>query len=193
MPQGAEDLASQWRSRSDASILSDIRAAGVVHHNNESITAYNPPPATKIAAPGGWLATTDSRSRILLYMNIKAQTLPVLLRGLDVTDDDAQDVPPPPPPPSQEAVQTISPLAHIRAGAYTTPTFIVHGTLDDLIPWQQAQRTHAALWEGGVDAELAIVTGAAHLFDAHPGHEERGEEVAAVRKAYEWLAHVVGL
>lgn len=39
-------------------------------------------------------------------------------------------------------------------------------TKDDLIPWQQAQRTYETLCESGVEAELGVVKGAIHLFDA---------------------------
>ena len=142
------------------------------------ITAYNPSPSS--CALGGWLAPNDPRSRICLHMNWKGQTLPILVNGLRHRTNHL-------PSPTREQIQAISPLAQIRHGAYRTPTFIVHGTRDDLIPYQQAQRTYETLRERKVEAEVRIVEGAVHLFDLGRGLE-RDEGVArAVRDGYMFL------
>lgn len=150
---------------------------------NSPITAYNPPPSRR--ALGGWLAPEDPRSRICLHMNWKGQTLPVLLNGLDPANCDEGSLL---THPTADQIRAVSPLAQIRKGTYRTPTFIVHGTRDDLIPWQQAQRTYKALCEHGVEAELKIVEGGIHLFDAGKGFERDEEAAKAVREGYEFLA-----
>lgn len=66
------------------------------------------------------------------------------------------------PQPSLEKIRAVSPMAHIRAGNYNTPTFLIHGTADDLIPWQQSQGTYEAMVEKGIPVELALVEGARH-------------------------------
>ena len=149
------------------------------------ITAYNPPASTH--ALGGWMAPEDARSRICLHMNWKAQTLPVLLNGLKPSKHNHSM----PSPWTAEQVRAISPLAQIRADTYWTPTFIVHGTHDDLIPWQQTQRTYEALRARGVRAEIRVVEGGVHLFDVYKGFERDEEAARAVEEGYEFLREVV--
>jgi acetyl esterase/lipase len=72
------------------------------------------------------------------------------------------------PQPAQEKILTVSPLAQIVRGNYCTPTFVIHGTNDDLIvliPWQQSQRTYDTLTERGIIAGLELVQGAPHICD----------------------------
>lgn len=98
------------------------------------ITGYDIP-STKRAL-GGWLTREDARSRLALHLNKHGRTLHVLLGG---------------------------PLAQIRAGNYVAPTFLIHPRDDDLIPWQQAERTWQRLrdWKT-VDAELRLVENVPH-------------------------------
>ncbi|KAG8166479.1 hypothetical protein KVR01_002168 [Diaporthe batatas] len=150
------------------------------------ITKYNVAPNKK--ALGGWLAPSDQRSRLALYMNCSGRTLNVLLGGLDKNTRKE------PAAPSQADIVAVSPLAQIRAGNHTTPTFILHPRADDLIPWQQAQRTWDALQEAHVDAELRIVEGVGHLFDL--GGLQRVRNAAAkqaVIDGYDFLCRHVGL
>ena len=107
----------------------------------QPITAYNPPSASR--AVGGWMTTKDSRSRIVLYMNWKGKTLPVLINGLTSKGENA-DTKRRTLAPTVQQIQSISPMAQIREATYKTPTFLIHGTRDDLIPWRQVQRTHEA-------------------------------------------------
>lgn len=155
--------------------------------NEKPITGYNVPAGTR--ALGGWMSPTDPRSRIAMHMNWKGQTLPVLLNGLTRGENDLDNL----PAPTKQQVQSISPLAQIRAGRYKTPTFIVHGTRDDLIPWEQARRTYDELIDAGVPAEARIVQGAVHLFDIYDGYEEDEGAKRAVRQGYEFLMAHVGL
>lgn len=155
--------------------------------NEKPVTGYNVPAGTR--ALGGWMSPTDPRSRIAMHMNWKGQTLPVLLNGLMRGENDLDNL----PAPTKQQVQSISPLAQIRAGRYKTPTFIVHGTRDDLIPWEQARRTYDELIDAGVPAEARIAQGAVHLFDVYDGYEEDEGAKRAVRQGYEFLMAHVGL
>ncbi|RAK98984.1 uncharacterized protein BO80DRAFT_411067 [Aspergillus ibericus CBS 121593] len=155
------------------------------------ITGYQVPP--KQRAVGGWMAPEDPRSRIVLHMNWTGQCLPVLLRGLPapgaaLSAEQKQALLDQPQPTVQE-IQSISPYAQIRQGQYTTPTVVVHGTEDDLIPWGQSQRTVEALQQQGVRAELVLVQDKIHLFDLYPDVDGVGG--VAVRKAYEFLGREV--
>ena len=91
------------------------------------------------------------------------------------------------PVPTLEEIQAVSPLAQIRNGHYKTPTFIIHGTLDDLIPVEQAQRTSQELVTKGVEVQLRVVDKAVHLFDIYPGFEKDQAASRAVEDGYEFL------
>lgn len=155
------------------------------------ITGYNLPLRAGTRT-GGWMAPEDARSRIALYMNWKGRCLNVLLGGVGGIERPgskfAKFFKPTP-----EQIREISPLAQIRRRAYKTPTFIIHGTLDDLIPWQQAQRTADLLAEGGTDSEIRIVEGAIHLFDIYGEYWRNENQRRAVEEGYEFLRRRIGL
>jgi acetyl esterase/lipase len=154
---------------------------------DKPITSYNP--KTTLRAVGGWMAPSDPRSQIVLHMNWKGQALPVLYHGLNPKL--RSDSNPKLPDLTSEQIQSFSPLAQIRGRKYKSPTFIVHGTQDDLIPWEQAQRTYKGLVQSGVEAELRIIDGGVHLFDIYPKYEENAEAAQAVKDVYRFLqAHV---
>ncbi|THC96047.1 hypothetical protein EYZ11_004468 [Aspergillus tanneri] len=155
---------------------------------DKAITAYNPPRTKR--ALGGWMAPSDPRSRIALHMNWKGHTLPILLNGLSPRHDAQSSVDL--PEPTREQIQSVSPLAQIRHGAYTTPTFIIHGTKDDLIPWQQAVRTFEALRQRDVTADLRILNRAVHLFDLYPSYADDPQAANAIQDGYEFLRRHVG-
>ena len=165
---------------------------------DEPILAYNISP--KRYALGGWLAPSDARSRLAIYMNTHGRTLHVLLgecsalnsssksRKQSLIDDQQKQVLPP------ERIIAASPLAQIRAGNYAAvPTFLIHPRKDDLIPWQQAERTWQALKNRGVaDAELRIVEDVPHLFDVYPQHYRVDQAaVDAIEEGYRFLCKYV--
>lgn len=143
---------------------------------------------------------SDPRARIVLHMNWKAQTLPVVIGGLcsrnrpvscgsssgtftrgKITDWNALPMPP------VEEIRRCSPLAQVRQGNYTTPTFLVHGTADDLIPWQQSYRTVEEMRARGVDAQLVLVPEGPHVCDT--SHDPDSPGWKAVLEAYSWLGY----
>lgn len=135
-------------------------------------------------------------------MNWKAQTLPVIIEGLPsrarlensgpdprflTKDSDEVDISywnALPQPPNEE-IRRCSPLAQVRQGNYATPTFLVHGTADDLIPWQQSSRTAEAMKTHGVEVRLILVPGAPHICDGSRDPQSAGWQ--AVLEAYKWL------
>lgn len=133
---------------------------------------------------------TDSRSRIILHMNWKAQTLPIIIEGLpsrrlagsrrpEITDWNTL------PQPSTEEVRRCSLLAQVKNGRYQTSTFLIHGTGDDLIPWQQSSRTAEEMRARGIDVSLVLVPEAPHICDA--SRDQSSEGWLAVLNAYRWL------
>lgn len=70
-------------------------------------------------------------------------------------------------PPSQSTIRSISPLARALQGDYAVPTFIIHGTEDEVAPFTAAKRFVDAqhLRNPAVACELLAVPGAKHLFD----------------------------
>ncbi|TQN64931.1 Methylphloroacetophenone synthase, partial [Colletotrichum shisoi] len=137
------------------------------------LEAVQDEPITNYGIIGAWEPLSDPRirgdprARIVLHMNWKAQTLPVVIGGLpsrslasgerpEIQDWNALRQPP------IEEVRRCSPLAQVRSGSYATPTFMVHGTADDLIPWRQSFRTVEEMKTRGVDAQLVLVPEGPH-------------------------------
>lgn len=75
---------------------------------------------------------------------------------------------------STSQIVEISPLAQTRAGKYHVPTFILHGTEDDVVPVSQSVEFEDALREQGVASGILVVEGKKHLYDLFlkPGTEE---------------------
>ncbi|KAK0726776.1 hypothetical protein B0T26DRAFT_763988 [Lasiosphaeria miniovina] len=166
--------------------------------HDKPITAYNVPAERR--AVGGWLDAVDPRSRIALHMNWRGQALPVLLDGLPTrqalagggaSDEDKNRNWHHRPQPDAARVAEVSPYAQIVKGAYRTPTFVVHGTADDLVPWQHSVQIKEALTARDVPAGAAIVEGAVHLFDLYRDGDGKGWD--AVCEGYEFLCRQVGL
>lgn len=151
------------------------------------ITGYKISPKHK--STGGWMSLEDPRSRIVLHMNWHGQALPVLLHGLPSRKTQGAGAETERwqsrEQPSEEEIVSISPLAQIRLGSYRTPTFLVHGTRDDLIPWRQSQMTYDALTSKGVNAGINILDDAIHLFDLH--RDPDGKGWLAVQEGYDFL------
>lgn len=147
------------------------------------------------------MSTQDARARIPLHMNWSMQTLPILLGALSSKEkarrqhlsqrsgsplaphDGRARLPMPPTP----RIEAISPLTQIKAGNYHTPTYFLHGSEDDFIPWQENQRTYDELVKRGIPAGISIVQGGGHMFEmlGVPKNVERGWQ--AVLDGYNFL------
>lgn len=66
----------------------------------------------------------------------------------------------------------------------------MHGTTDELIPWQRPRRIWQELVDRGISAGLALVEGAPHYYDtsSDPG----SPDWKAVLQGYGFLAREVG-
>ncbi|KAF2867263.1 BcPKS19, polyketide synthase [Massariosphaeria phaeospora] len=167
------------------------------------LEAVQDEPITNYTAVGAWEPLSDPRIRsdprchIVLHMNWKAQTLPIIVSGLPsrsvasaaVKSGDVPDWKALAQPDTAQIV-AVSPRAHIVRGEYETPTFLVHGTADDLIPWQQSQETYRALRERGIQSGLALVEGGPHVCDSSSDAES--ESWKATLRGYEFICSVVG-
>lgn len=155
---------------------------------DKPITAYNP--SRKVRPKGGWMAPNDPRSLITLHMNWKGQTLQFLLskwkHGKDSKEFNGE-----PARPTESEVKAISPLAQIRDNNYKSPTFLIHGTLDDLIPYEQSLRTHRQLNAKGVAAEIRVLEDELHLFDIYPGYSKNLRALQTVEDGYKFLRKYV--
>ncbi|KAL4961544.1 uncharacterized protein BDV14DRAFT_203730 [Aspergillus stella-maris] len=161
------------------------------------ITAYNVPPSKR--ATGGWMCPSDPRSRIILHMNWRGQMVAVLANGLpskttaqkqNLSGDEIKSLAHLPQP-SREQIVQFSPLAHIVKGEIRSPTYLVHGTEDDLIPWEQSQRTYEALVSAGVDAGISVLQGQPHLFDLFSDGDGRKWE--KILEAFEFVFRHLGV
>ncbi|KAF2964213.1 hypothetical protein GQX73_g9357 [Xylaria multiplex] len=169
---------SEAYSQDEFDILESVRHA--------PITAYNPP--RELVAAGGWMTPKDARSRLVLHMNWRGQTLPVLFNGLPpsetVLETERSEFARMEQPPKENIIKA-SPYSQIVRGNYKSPTYIVFGMKDDLIPWQQAQQTADALKEAGVESGITLVPDQPHLFDMF--RDPDGKRWEAVLDGYRFL------
>jgi acetyl esterase/lipase len=72
-----------------------------------------------------------------------------------------------------EQLRAASPVAHIAAGA---PSFlIIHGTSDETVPYEQAERLHRALLTEGADTKLLPIAGGHHNLRRDPHARYEGQ------------------
>ncbi len=123
----------------------------------------------------GFLQPGDPRSELVLSLFKDGNGLSLLLNGFG----SSKSV-------TKTQIQSISPIAQIRNGAYRTPTFIIHGNRDEVVPHTMGVHFIKALKESGVDAEVVVVPMARHIFDLKlkPG-DKLWEEY--IRPGYEFL------
>ena len=120
---------------------------------------------------------TPPSSELVLSLFEEGVGLPILLKGLpDPTT---------PPyewfvPPSPAQVAAVSPLAQLRRGAYEVPTFIIHGTHDQVAPFACAERFVAELREKNILHGFLPLQGVDHIHDLklRPGSREWETQVA---------------
>lgn len=90
-----------------------------------------------------------------------------------------------------EEIQVVSPRYQILAGLYRTPTFLIHGAFDDLVPFAQTESTHSALVTSGEQAKIKVVQEAVHLSDLYPASHSGQQSINAVADGYKFLkSHV---
>ena len=86
----------------------------------------------------GGMQRGDPRSELVLATFNSRDHFQILLQGFD---------PPPPGSPTMKhnIATDISPLAQVRKGVYRTPTLVLHGRKDTVVPVEQSCRFVNAL------------------------------------------------
>ncbi|KAF7944492.1 hypothetical protein EAE96_010883 [Botrytis aclada] len=114
----------------------------------------------------GWVRPGDPRSELVLSLFKEGNGLSIMLNG--ISDDDWCRKPDP------ERVAFISPMAQLRSGIYTTPTFLIHGEDDEVVPFHTAKNFVTALDERGVRSGFLGVSCAKHIHDLNlrPGMKQ---------------------
>ncbi|KAL9046401.1 MAG: hypothetical protein Q9214_000753 [Letrouitia sp. 1 TL-2023] len=134
------------------------------------ITNYSTLPASTDRSHLGWIRPGDPRSELVLSLFKEGNGLPLLLNGIRPSASSAS----PYSPPSPERIASISPLAQVRNGTYTTPTCLIHGTRDEIVPFETAEAFLKAMQEAGVKGRLGIVEGARHIHDLRLKENDEG-------------------
>jgi hypothetical protein len=148
-----------------------LRGAEVKGERYALLEGVHDSPITNYDEVGAWelfdnpRVKTDPRFRLILHLNWKAQTLPVIIGGfpsksaLSSSSKSVTDVM------HQPQLQQCSPRAQIVKRNYKTPTFFTHGTDDGMTPWQMTQGTYETLSESGEQTGVELVSGAGHICD----------------------------
>lgn len=125
----------------------------------------------------GWVRPNDPRSVFILRQFVEGHGVQDMLHDLH---DDWEKLP------AEEKVTAASPMARVTNGTYTTPTYLIHGDEDEVIPYRETFAFSDALQATGVESELLKVPGAKHLFDlqSKPGSREWEDGVGP---GYEFL------
>jgi pimeloyl-ACP methyl ester carboxylesterase len=147
-------------------ILANLPRTPITHHGS------NPSDETHL----GFLKSDDIRSELLLHVFKKGIGLPLLLNYLpEKEDNDTEYL----VAPSAERVAAISSLAQLRRGNYNIPTFIIHGSQDEIAPFTAAKRLVEEMGKRGVKHGFLRLN-AGHVFDVnvHPGTAIWEEQIA---------------
>ncbi|MCJ1386179.1 hypothetical protein MMC17_009305 [Xylographa soralifera] len=135
------------------------------------ITSYAATASATDSSNLGWVRPGDPRSELVLSLFKEGHGLPLLLNGIHPPAGTSWSTPPPAP-----LIASISPIAHVRRGTYTTPTFLIHSTEDEIVPFQTAVAFARVLKEKGVRGGLAEVKAKGHIHDLKLREGEVGWE-----------------
>ena len=83
-------------------------------------------------------------------------------------------------------------MAHLRNGTYAVPTFLIHGTEDEIVPYQTAVMFVDAMRAKGIRTGLATVKGARHIHDLKLNEGDEGW-YEGVGVGYDFLLAELGL
>ncbi|KAL8898519.1 MAG: hypothetical protein Q9192_002045 [Flavoplaca navasiana] len=124
-----------------------------------------------------WLVPSDPRSDLVLslFQNTSSSNLSLLLPPSHKTTT-----------PTQTHLNAINPFYQLRHRNYHTPTFIIHGSKDEIIPPTHSILFHKTMEEMGLDGGVLIVEGAKHIHDVGVG-EGSEEWIKGVGPGYEFM------
>lgn len=131
----------------------------------------------------GWVRPGDPRSELVLALIKERIGLPLLLNGLPPRDtsSEAEIAKWLSARPSADRIASVSPLARLRSGTYgTCPTYIIHGTADQVAPFSAAERFVAELQAQEIRCGMLRIVGGPHIHDTSlkPGMKKWEEQVA---------------
>lgn len=106
----------------------------------------------------GLLRQGDPRSELILNLFSGGNGLSLLLNGFTGSTKRLE-------PPTAAQIQSLSPLAQMRGGTYSTPTFIIHGEEDEVVPYHMSVTFVEEMKARGLDAEVLVVPRKRHIFD----------------------------
>lgn len=133
----------------------------------------------------GWVQPGDPRSELVLALVKEKNGVALLLDSIP-TDGNTLKAPEP------ERVAAISPLAQVQNGNYHTPTFVIIGDEDEIVPFHTSVDFVNALREQGIKNGFILVPGQRHIYDLalSPGMAKWDEWVAP---GYKFLFEVLGI
>ncbi|KAL8721637.1 MAG: hypothetical protein Q9225_001726 [Loekoesia sp. 1 TL-2023] len=135
--------------------------------------------------PSDMEALGDPRSELVLSLFKEGNGLNLFLNGLSEEGDLQAPI-------EQTKIDAINPIAQVRNGKYQVPTFLIHGTDDEVVPYGMSVAFHEVLEERGIDSGVLLVDGAKHIhdLDCEPGSEmwDRG-----VDPGYDFLLKHLGV
>ncbi|KAJ6174552.1 hypothetical protein N7485_005289 [Penicillium canescens] len=106
----------------------------------------------------GLLCRGDPRSELILNLFAGGNGLSLLLNGFTGSLNRLLL-------PTTIQIQSLSPLAHVRDGSYRTPTYIIHGEKDEVVPCQMSVTFIKEMKARGLDGEVQVVPRRRHIFD----------------------------
>ena len=88
--------------------------------------------------------------------------------------------------PGADRIAAVNPVAQLLKGKYTTPTFIIHGEKDELVPSSMSVEFEESMRAKRVKGGILIVPGAGHLHDLNlrPGEDKWN---SGVQPGYDFL------
>lgn len=125
----------------------------------EQISHYDIPKGINASEENlGLLRPGDPRSELILNLFSNGNGLSLLLNGFTGSTGRLE-------PPTAAQIQSLSPLAQLRRGSYSTPTFIIHGEEDEVVPYHMSVTFVEEMKAKGLDAEVLVVPRQRHIFD----------------------------
>ncbi|RAK96953.1 ketoacyl-synt-domain-containing protein [Aspergillus ibericus CBS 121593] len=176
-PSAQAEMGKQYPSRTMS--MSEIRQA----LPTQPITSHSF--NTSDTSNLGWIQPGDPLSELVLALVKEENGMGLLLDGIPTDGEQIKR-------PDAKRAAAISPLAQVRAGYYRTPTFLIIGEEDEIVPFHSAVEFANALQEQGVKSGFLPIPGARHIHDLSlmPGDEEWERGVAP---GYRFLFEQMGL
>lgn len=118
---------------------------------------YDGPKLTASEQNLGFLPPGDPRSELVLSLFKEGDGLSLLLNGFGSSKSA-----------TKTQIQSISAMTQVRNGVYRTPTFIVHGERDEVVPHTMVVDLVREMKRMNIESGVLVVPRARHIFDLKP-------------------------